>query len=130
LRVNIPVALAASMISNPLSMGPLYYGAYRLGLVVLGERPSVEAAPPLPDAAFGQLGEVLAPLLVGCGLFAVSFATLAWVLINWLWVSTIRRRVRQRAAARDGSGRAQAAALEREDPIHPPGDGEVVGHHD
>ncbi len=129
-RVNIPVALLASMISNPLSIGPLYYGAYRLGLVVLGERSSVEAAPPLPDGAFRELGEVLAPLLVGCGLFAVSFATLAWVLINWLWVSTIRRRLRQRAAARDGSGRAQTAALEGEDPVHPSGDGEVVGHHD
>jgi len=53
-RVNIPVALLASMISNPLSMGPLYYGAYRLGLVVLGERSSVEAAPPLPDGAFRE----------------------------------------------------------------------------
>ena len=32
LRINIPVAVVASLVSNPLTMYPMFYGAYRLGL--------------------------------------------------------------------------------------------------
>jgi uncharacterized protein (DUF2062 family) len=128
-RVNVAVALLASMISNPVSMGPLYYGAYRLGLLVMDGRASA-AAPLPPDGLTAQLGDVVLPLLLGCALLALFCSALAWGVINWLWVATIRRRLRQRAAAARGSGRAQSSALEGKDAVHAAGDGEVVGDHD
>jgi uncharacterized protein (DUF2062 family) len=43
LRANVPVAVVSTLVSNPFTYGPLYYGAWRLGCVVLGES---TAAPP------------------------------------------------------------------------------------
>ena len=37
LRANVPVAVVSTLVSNPFTYGPLYYGAWRLGCVVLGE---------------------------------------------------------------------------------------------
>lgn len=129
-RVNVPVALLASMVSNPVTMGPLYYGAYRLGLVVLGDRAG-EEAPALPlESSWSQVGDVVAPLLIGCALLAVVAVAVAWPLINWLWVSAIRRQLRRRAAGRSASGWPQTAALEGQDTVHAPRDREVVGDHD
>jgi uncharacterized protein (DUF2062 family) len=129
-RVNIPIALLASMVSNPVTMGPLYYGAYRLGLVVLGERASAQV-PALPlESSWSQLGDVVAPLLIGCALFAAVFAAVAWLVINRLWVSAIRRQLRRRAAERSASGGSKTSPLEGQDAVHAPGDREVVSDHD
>ena len=40
LRINIPVSFIATFISNPLTMGPMYYSAYRLGARLLGVTPT------------------------------------------------------------------------------------------
>ena len=127
-RVNVPVALLASMISNPVTMGPLYYGAYRLGRLLVGRAPG-SAAPELPSPGMWEhVGGVVLPLLLGCAIFAAVSAGAAWLIINWLWVSSNRRRLRQRAARRAASGGPQPTALEREDTVHPAGDREVVGN--
>lgn len=132
LRVNVPVALLASLISNPLTMGPLYYGAYRLGGALLGGRRTEPVGmPEMPlEAPASQLGDVIVPLLLGCAVLAVVFSAAAWLLINWLWVTSIRRQQARRAARQDASGVAQASAFEGQDPVHAPGDAEVVRHDD
>jgi len=103
-RVNVPVALLASLVSNPVTVGPLYYGAYRIGLVILGDHPSAEAPTVPPASSWSQLGDVVAPLLIGCALLAALSAAIAWLLINWLWVSAIRRQLRRRGTERGASG--------------------------
>src|SRR5690606_1202998 len=37
-RVNLPVAAVATLITNPFTVPPLYYAAYRLGKWMLGEK--------------------------------------------------------------------------------------------
>ncbi|MFQ5610151.1 MAG: DUF2062 domain-containing protein, partial [Woeseiaceae bacterium] len=39
LRINIPVAVVTTLVSNPVTMGPMYYFAYRLGVRILGVQP-------------------------------------------------------------------------------------------
>src|SRR5579862_3712346 len=38
-RLNLPVALASTWVVNPFTMVPFYYGAYRLGTLVLRGTP-------------------------------------------------------------------------------------------
>ena len=99
-RCNLPVALLVSMLSNPVTMGPLYYGAYRLGLVLLG-RPPVGDSPELElEGIWSQVDDIMVPLLLGCAVMATLFALAARWLLNWLWVSSTRRQMHQRAMAR------------------------------
>jgi uncharacterized protein (DUF2062 family) len=37
LRANVPMAVASTLVTNPITFGPVYYGAYHLGRLVLGK---------------------------------------------------------------------------------------------
>ncbi len=38
LRANVPAAVASTLVTNPVTFGPVYYVAWRLGSAVLGGR--------------------------------------------------------------------------------------------
>ncbi|HQN47797.1 MAG TPA: DUF2062 domain-containing protein, partial [Rugosibacter sp.] len=77
LRANLPAAAASTLVTNPLTFAPIYYGAYRLGVWMTGEEASPLELNGLRQAissAGGSFLERLAaigkPLLVG--LFTIS----------------------------------------------------------
>lgn len=113
LRANLPVAAASTLVTNPVTFGPIYYGAYRLGAWMTGENPpplempasgtAEAAAPPLLErvAAHGK------PLLVGLLTAAAIAGTATYLLIDLFWRSRVllRRRAalaKAGAAARGG----------------------------
>lgn len=136
LRANVPIAMASTFVSNPVTFGPLYYLAYKLGVLLVGSDDS--ALPPgfdehgaWPDPTLvvasvdsaGHLGFFAAswariesmgkPLLVGLSVIAVSGGLLAHMLVNLAWRLNARmawrRRVRERRKRR---ALAEAAQLE------------------
>jgi uncharacterized protein (DUF2062 family) len=85
LRVNLPVAFAAILVTNPLTMGPAFYLTYRLGAWLLG----TSAIQP-PDALsidwlFAMLGEIWLPLYFGSLLTGVVTGLASLLLIDQLW---------------------------------------------
>jgi len=109
LRANVPAAVASTLVTNPLTFGPLYYAAWRLGSAILGESspepPALE--PILADepadrsgwrTAVGRILGVGKPLLLGLAILAtaVGFATYFIVSLAWrlsvLWKRRRRRR--------------------------------------
>lgn len=103
LRANLPAAVASTLVTNPLTFGPIYFAAYRLGAWVTGETEA--AAPPVaaetPDADIGfwqRIHDLGRPLLVGLALTATLSGLLAYLLISlgWRWW-TWRKRRRTRA---------------------------------
>jgi uncharacterized protein (DUF2062 family) len=100
-RVNLPVALATTLYTNPLTIVPLYLNAYKIGTFVLGATAGREATPP-PDwvysaplasaEAFGQwmLG-LGAPLALGLILLACGLAIVGYVTVRALWSVHLRR---------------------------------------
>jgi hypothetical protein len=104
LRANLPVAVVATLVSNPLTYGPILVLAYRTGSTLLGEAPDAareavvekEAQAPLDDPQtwgerFGAIGK---PLALGLGVFAVTGGIVTWVLVNLLWLLVARLRPR------------------------------------
>ncbi|TSE21407.1 hypothetical protein Talka_00075 [Tepidimonas alkaliphilus] len=116
LRAHLPAAVASTLVTNPVTFGPVYYGAYKLGQAILG-RPSEQAdesPPSFPDDAAHAQGswwdalvalwdwvtDVGKPLVLGLAIVATVSAILIYVLVHGIWVLKVRwarqRRRRQR----------------------------------
>jgi len=100
-RANIPAAAAATLVTNPLTVGGWLVLAYHAGSLVVGPG---DAPAGLADAD-GLLATVQAlglPTLVGMGIFAVGGALSSYVLVRVgcrLWFHLrVARRARRRAA--------------------------------
>lgn len=120
LRANLPMAVASTLVTNPVTFGPVYYGAYRLGKKVLGEPPISEdeamavldkahAAPPTGQGFVDrmrywmkQLGTVGKPLVVGLAIVATASGLLVYFLVSGLWALKTRRTRNQRLRQRLG----------------------------
>jgi hypothetical protein len=114
-KVNLPIAVAVTLYSNPLTIVPLYYAAFKLGEFVLwrgnGELPDVALALEgkgfrewIP-AALDWLGTVGKPLLVGLPLLAFVLAALGYVAVDAAWRARVRIEWRRRQLRRAKAAR-------------------------
>ncbi len=101
LRANVPAAVASTLVTNPLTFGPVYYLAWRVGGAILGEpgteappealtelRPTDETAPEDPgwwqrlrDSILG----VGKPLLVGLVVMAITVGIATYFGVSFGW---------------------------------------------
>jgi len=107
LHANLPMAVVATFVTNTLTLAPIYYFAYHLGLFITG---GDQAAAPIDLESFDanrnqavgwfaswsdylmRLGK---PLMFGLFVLASSSATMSYFGISWLWrVLTLRERRR------------------------------------
>lgn len=101
LRANLPLSVAMVWVVNPITMPPIFYGAYRLGAFVLRR----ESEPFLFEPSWGwfvaSLGSVVPPFLLGCVLLSTFASLTGFITIRVLWrqsaIKAWRERQRQRA---------------------------------
>ncbi len=113
LRANIPAAVAATLVNNPVTFPAVYYAAWRLGNLVLGRQANEAEAPVIPAASEvaanphpdnlwqrsrAALASVGGPLLLGAFIFACAFAVLSYGVVNGAW--HLRVRLKRRARLR------------------------------
>ena len=59
LRANLPTAVASTLVTNPVTFGPVYYAAWRVGNAILGEPaggvPDIHYTPGSPRTVMGGL---------------------------------------------------------------------------
>ena len=100
LRVNLPVATLTTFVTNPITIGPMYFLCYRLGLALLG----MEQRPLDFELSFRWLAEgfqaTWQPLMLGCLLIGTVTALIGYVGLNVLWRVSIadylaRKRLRK-----------------------------------
>lgn len=108
LRANVPAAVASTLVTNPVTFGPLYYAAWRLGSTLLGDPAD---APGLPIAAVEEssadeswwaqarrriLG-VGKPLMLGLAIMATASGIATYFLVSLAWrLSVLWKRYRRR----------------------------------
>ena len=89
IRCNIPVAALATFISNPVTVGPMYYFSYRVGARLLGlqtEPFAIELSINWLQTTFATIWQ---PLLLGSVLVGSICSLIAYVLLDVLWRSSI-----------------------------------------
>ena len=92
MRANVPAAVSSTLVSNPLIFAPIYYLAYRTGLLVTGdevhhperELARITARADADEARAGGVRGVVErvralgkPLIIGLAIFAVAGGLLA-----------------------------------------------------
>lgn len=94
LRANIPIAAFATLVTNPLTVPPIYYAAYQLGAWVMGIPTPPMASLADPAAFWHNLGTIGMPLLTGLGIAASVSAIVSYLLISrvWVWRVAAKRR--------------------------------------
>lgn len=96
IRCNLPISVALVWISNPVTMPPMFYFAYKVGATILST----------PERAFTfdlswewlgtELAAIWEPFLLGCLVCGGVFGVLGFGLIRLLWrfhiISAIKKR--------------------------------------
>lgn len=103
-RGNIVAGFAATLVSNPLTIVPLYIAAFNIGAFIL---PGESVLPPLSSmtqASFGSTDWFIAisvwlqslgwPLVIGLPLLGVYIAISGYALVQILWLWPVHRRLR------------------------------------
>lgn len=94
-RGNLPIAVGLVWLTNPVTMPPLFYFAYLVGLSVLN----------MPSAAEFSLEAVLSgglwiPFLTGCFILGVLCSTLGYFGIQGFWTYHVRTKWKHRQLKR------------------------------
>ncbi|HZD53364.1 MAG TPA: DUF2062 domain-containing protein [Woeseiaceae bacterium] len=100
LRINIPVAALMTLVSNPLTMGPIYYLAYRLGRRLLGTPPQPFRLEWSFDWLTGSFLAIWQPLMLGALLLGTLAAALGYLALDLLWRASIADYVEARRRRR------------------------------
>jgi len=93
-RSNLPLSVVLVWITNPVTMPPLFYFAYLVGLYVL----NVPAAEFSLDAVLS--GDILFPFLTGCLVLGVICATLGYFGVSFFWQYYVNHKWSERIKKR------------------------------
>lgn len=121
LRCNLPLSVALVWVSNPLTVPPMLYLAYRLGGLVINRPLAVPAgSSEIPFDIywlFAKIGTVWPSLLVGCLLMGLFAGSVGYFVINNIWRWRVGRDWRRRRRLRDS---ARSPAVEHQQaPVSP-----------
>ena len=108
-RANVMLAAAFTLVVNPLTIPPLYYAAYRVGLWELHHEPGA-MAPGAAEQVSGELGHLLfwihhasGPIALGVLTIAIAAAALGYLVSLLIWMQWTRSKWRARRMQRRGA---------------------------
>lgn len=85
LRLNIPAAVLGTLLTNPLTIVPLYVFAYWIGCIVLGIHPEPMHFELTWEWLSTDLKPIWKPFLLGCFFMGCLAATVGYVLLATFW---------------------------------------------
>lgn len=97
LRVNILIAVPMVWISNPFTMGPMYYFCYLLGVEMLRLEPGDFYFEPSFAWLVDSLAAFWQPFLLGCFTAGTVCALASFTLVRILWRLHIINHIKARA---------------------------------
>jgi len=99
-RANLPISVLLVWVSNPITIAPLFYFAYKVGLVVTGTESTQFVFELSWQWLTTGLAQVWLPFLVGCLVCGLFFGLLASTVTRYLWRWYVIHRWRKRCNGR------------------------------
>lgn len=101
LRVNMPVTMLTTLVSNPFTMGPMFYLAFSLGQYLLQQPPQPFEFEMSFAWLFDRFVYIWQPLILGSVLLGAVLSLVGFVALDMLWRASIsdylaRRRARKK----------------------------------
>ena len=84
-RVNLPLSVILVWISNPLTIPPLFYGAYELGVWVLNWPKADFKFEPTIEWLTTGLHHIWEPFLLGCFIAGTVSAAMGFIVVRLIW---------------------------------------------
>lgn len=106
LRLNVPAAVAATLITNPLTMVPMFLAAYWVGCQLLGVPVRAVAFEMSWDWLTTGLLPIWKPFLLGCLVMGVLTSIAGYLLLGGIWHFTLVMKYHERK----GAGAAEESA--------------------
>ncbi len=96
MRVNVPIAAVTTWVTNPVTIGPIFYSAYSLGRLILDIPPQPFAIELSWDWVTSNFIAIGKPLLLGSFISATIVASTGYVFVSVLWRLMVAARFRRR----------------------------------
>ena len=91
-RANLPLSVALIFITNPLTMPPIFYGAYKLGTVLIGYEPLVVKFETSWTWFTQNLDDIWLPLFIGSQLIGFVIGLASYFIVSTIWKNTINKQ--------------------------------------
>lgn len=100
-RANLPLSVALVWISNPLTMGPIFYFNYLVGSWILGETAEESIAFELSlDWILNTLGDLWLPLYLGSAVVGLALGIVSYLIVRLYWRFHVSEAWQKRREAR------------------------------
>jgi uncharacterized protein (DUF2062 family) len=99
-RCNLPLSVGLVFLTNPVTMPPLFYMAYKIGALLINV--------PVSNLEFelsfhwwaNSLGTIWQPFLLGCLICGLFFGSVGYVFVSQLWRWNVARQWQARKRKR------------------------------
>lgn len=85
LGCNLPVAVVLVWISNPITMPPMFFAAYKTGAWLLGETPKSVHFEMSFEWLLTRMVDIWQPFLLGCFTLGIAAAAIGYVSVQIIW---------------------------------------------
>lgn len=100
LRVNLPLSVATVWITNPFTMPPIFYGAYKVGTFIIGTPADKFEFELSWQWLMGSLETIGPAFLIGCLACSIIFGMLGYLGLNTIWRFSVKKAWEQRKLRR------------------------------
>jgi uncharacterized protein (DUF2062 family) len=107
-RLNVPAAIFGTFLANPLTMVPMYMGAYWIGSHLLGITTHPIAFSMTWDWLTTQLLPIWKPFLLGCLVLGLSAAIVGYAILGGIWHLSLVLKYHERKGANSLKDSAKA----------------------
>ncbi len=96
IHANLPIAVALVWLTNPVTMPPVFYIAYKLGAWVMQMPEQAFHFEASLEWALNGMAAIWQPFLLGCAILGIISGIIGYITVKIAWRWTVVRRWRRR----------------------------------
>ncbi len=97
LRINLPISVMLVWLTNPLTIGPIFYSAYKLGQLIIGDPVLIIEADELGLTWFKEnFDKIWQPLFLGSFILGAFFSAIGYFGMRLFWRFHVIKRWREK----------------------------------